>query len=215
MALQLRYFTPKTLPFSRTSVSGRDQPGIHVTDLLIKKVLSINSDKGSRGERPSPELERDEYLDIDSETVREKKRRRGTTDDYEGAEEGVGSASSSSTDFGHKKRFSTYRVISYLLIKLRYFVTALWHLLWRFAELHLHKMVILSLFIVAQYEVSLSYLVVVCFIFLATPLQLFNTVSYPIMTLYLGVLALGKFLFQLSVVGDVPFAFNATCNVSW
>ena len=212
MALQLRYFTPKYLPLSRNVLSEDDQADLHIADLLIRKVLAINKNNGDQ----SPE--REEYLDIDSEAVKEKRRRRSTKgqpEDSKEVEEGAESGSDEGAESGQKKhKFNVYSIVSYILIKLRYFVTSLWHFFWRFSELHTHKMVLLALFIVAQYEVSLSYLVVVCFIFLTTPLPLFNSISYPIMTLYLGLLTLAKFLFQLPVVGDTPFAFNKTCNVS-
>ena len=115
----------------------------------------------------------------------------------------------------HKKQqFNVYHVLSYLLIKLRYSIVCLWDLFWRASVLHAHKMVMLCLFILALYEISLSYFVLVCFIFLATPLPIFNRISSPIVTLYLGVLAVAKLLFQLPVVGGAAVIFDKTCNVS-
>ena len=195
MVLQLRYLEPWSHS-SRTSKDGHNQLDFGVAWLLIRKLFSINTN--------GPE--REYYLDIDNETVKEKDgrgSRRGTRrrmEDDEG-ESGVEFGDEGEESVRKKQQFNVYHALSCLLIKLRYSIVCLWDLFWRASVLHAHKMVMLCLFILALYEISLSYFVLVCFIFLATPLLIFNRISSPIVTLYLGVLAVAKLLFQLLVVG--------------
>ena len=113
---------------------------------------------------------------------------------------------------GKSKTLTLYRVIMYLLVKVRQFLVGLWHLLWRFFELHTHKLAIICLFVVCIYEISIAYVPVILFILIATPLPIFNWIGYPVMTVYLGMLSLGKFLFQLPLIKE--FMFGNECDVS-
>ena len=110
------------------------------------------------------------------------------------------------------KTLTLYRIIMYLLVKVRQFLVNLWHLFWRFSELHTHKFAIICLFAVSIYEISIAYVPVILFILIATPLPILNWIGYPIMTIYLGMLSLGKFLFQLPLIND--FMFGNGCDVS-
>ena len=115
------------------------------------------------------------------------------------------------------QKLTAYRVVMYVLTKLRMAVVFLWHLAWQFAYVHTHKLALISMLALALYEISLGYFILVVLLLLTTPIPFLNFVSYPIITVYLGIMSMAKFFYQLEVVqaGAEGFSFsNNFCVVS-
>ena len=154
-----------------------------------------------------------ELGDIEREVERTEGDRGGTTRERneEGDEDLVEEKEEVKSKRSKSLTFS--RVLIYILVKLRQLIVALWHIFWRFSELHTHKCIVISVFAFGFYEASLSYLILIICIVFTTPFQFLNPIVYPVVTIYLGVLSIAKFLFQLEVVSS--FSFNIkNCNVS-
>ena len=93
-------------------------------------------------------------------------------------------------------------------------MAGLWHLIWRFSRLHAHKAAVLILFTISLYEINAAYLILI-FLIVITPLPVLNRLTYPIITLLLGGLALAKAIYQLPMI-SVPQLTIGDCidNVS-
>jgi hypothetical protein len=115
-----------------------------------------------------------------------------------------------------KKKLTFYQVLNFVFVKLKQLVVFLWYVFWRFSTLHCHKAAMLLLFGIGLHEVSVSFLVVVVFVLAAAPFPVLNLFSYPLVTIYLGVITFGKFIFQIDLVNT--FNFNGpshnSCNGS-
>ena len=101
-----------------------------------------------------------------------------------------------------------YRITSYLLLKTKQVSLKLIQLFWRFLELHLHKISMLVLFGVALSEVSAGYWVLLAVALLTIPLPYFNPIFYPLLTIYIGLVATLKTIYQFPIVK--PDMFNLT-----
>ncbi len=100
------------------------------------------------------------------------------------------------------KLYKAYRIVQYLYIKLRQLTVASVRLLWRFLELHLHKVISLTIFAVAISQVSACYWVLLVALVVVVPLPLLNIVTYPLLTLYLGFLIATKMVYQVPMINS-------------
>lgn len=116
-------------------------------------------------------------------------------------------------DSDFSAELTLYKVAHYVLFQLRRGIVAIWYLSWRFLELHIHKAIVLSLFGLCLYEVSASYLILVGLVLLVAVLPIVNGLAYPAATLYLGLLSLGKFLFQISLIESFNIDADEDCVV--
>lgn len=108
----------------------------------------------------------------------------------------------------HSKAYSCYKFFSYLLKKIRWLTIVLVNLLWRFLELHMHKIVCLTLFATTISQISVLYWILLVFlVFIVVPLPYMNTLTYPIVTLYLGIITVVKTIFQFPVILEKYFTF--------
>ena len=175
LVLQLRYFTP----FFAGVVEGTDSDTLtHNIGILFNRMASFVTKDSQRMSQIMADLEKEEEEGVVEEHDR-----------------GVSLPTS----------ITVYRIILFVIVKLRLGIVSLWHLMWRFLQLHLHKAIILSLFGLSLHEVSASYLLLVAMILITTALPIINRVAYPLVTAYLGLLTLGKFLFQLSIFDTFNF----------
>lgn len=100
-----------------------------------------------------------------------------------------------------------------MLLKTRQISIQLVQLCWRFLEIHLHKISMLVLFIVALSEISAGYCVLLSVTLLTIPLPYFSPLLYPLLTFYIGVLATLKTIYQFPIVSTDMFnltRLNAT-----
>ena len=177
LVLQLRYFTP----FFAGVVEGTDSDTLtHNIGILFNRMASFVTKDSQRMSQIMADLER---IEEEEEGVVEEHDR------------GVSLPIS----------ITVYKIILFVIVKLRLGIVSLWHLMWRFLQLHLHKAIILSLFGLSLHEVSASYLLLVAMVLITTALPIINRVVYPLVTAYLGLLTLGKFLFQLSIFDTFNF----------
>ena len=177
LVLQLRYFTP----FFAGVVEGTDSDTLtHNIGILFNRMASFMTKDSQTMSQIMADLER---IEEEEEGVVEEHDR------------GVSLPAS----------ITVYRIILFVIVKLRLGIVSLWHLMWRFLQLHLHKAIILSLFGLSLHEVSVSYLLLVAIVLITTALPIINRVVYPLITAYLGLLTLGKFLFQLSIFDTFNF----------
>ena len=175
LVLQLRYFTP----FFAGVVEGTDSDTLtHNIGILFNRMASFVTKDSQRMSQIMADLEREEEEGVVEEHDR-----------------GVSLPAS----------ITVYRIILFMIVKLRLGIVSLWHLMWRFLQLHLHKAIIVSLFGLSLHEVSASYLLLLAMILITTALPIINWVAYPLVTAYLGLLTLGKFLFQLSIFDTFNF----------
>ena len=215
IALQVRYFTPYHLP---SSSPWEDQKMLTISQVLsiltqiiahrevqfedIEQELVKKDEEELTGrERPilssfEDELEESDLIEMSLEEAKDR--------DDKVVEWSKSSSSSTIKTF--------YHLIVYTLIKLRQTVLLLWHLFWRFCEIHTSKLIIIALFAYGLYELSASYFFVILCAVVIAALPFLNPFVYPLLTIYLGTLSLAKFLFQLPVVP--VFTVRKDCNVS-
>ena len=98
------------------------------------------------------------------------------------------------------------KLSSFLLRKTKQFTYQTVETFWRFLELHLHRISMLLLFVVALSEISAGYWVLLIFALVTLPLPLFNIFLYPLMTVYIGILLVLKTIYQFPIVD--PDKFN-------
>lgn len=108
--------------------------------------------------------------------------------------------------------YHCYRLTVYLLLKSRQIIVELVHTSWRFLELHVHKMAMLVLFTVALSEISASYWVLLGLLLLVTLLPYFNPILYPLLTLYLGLVATVKTIYQFPIIQKDQFNISDDSN---
>ncbi len=94
------------------------------------------------------------------------------------------------------------RLFSYLITKTRATIVYLVIIAWRFLELHLHKIICLTLFAAAISQISVFYLILLVFVILILPLPYMNPLTFPLVTLYLGFVTLLKMIFQTPIVRE-------------
>ncbi len=90
----------------------------------------------------------------------------------------------------------------YIVQKSRQLLVSLLDLFWRFLELHLHKVVGLTLFAVCITQVSALYWVLLLLLLLAFPLPVLNFLTYPLLTALLGAISLTKMIYQIPLIKE-------------
>ena len=105
------------------------------------------------------------------------------------------------------------RALSYLLLKIRQLLVDLLHLLWRFLELHTHKIVSLVLFAVVLSQISAAYLVLLFTLLFVVPLPYLNPLTFPLMTLYLGAFTTIRMIYQLPIIKTSDFNLTSNCSI--
>ena len=102
---------------------------------------------------------------------------------------------------------SCYRFMVYAFQKTRQILVTLLDLIWRFLELHLPKVVGLTLFATCLFEVSALYWILLALLLLLFPLPVCNFLSYPVITIYLGALSISKMVYQTPLIKSSYFDF--------
>ena len=105
------------------------------------------------------------------------------------------------------------RALSYLLLKIRQLLVDLLHLIWRFLELHMHKIVSLVLFAVVLSQISAAYLVLLFTLLFVVPLPYLNPLTFPLMTLYLGAFTTIRMIYQLPIIKTSDFNLTSNCSI--
>ena len=186
LALQIRYFTPSP------SCTTMAQEGPDGTSINFGQMTNLVSTDNKRGEEKEEREEVEEVEEVEEEG--------------EGRDE---------SDISTPSALTIYRIAHYVLFQLRRGIVAIWYLSWRLLELHLHKAIVLSLFGLCLYEVSASYLILVALVLLIAALPIVNGLAYPAATLYLALLSLGKFLFQISLIESFNIDVDEDCVVRY
>ena len=191
MALQLRYFT-SLVEEEAGEDSFQSSVGFNrVVSQLFQQLVPIGEEARKR-EPPSSVINEAEA------------KRRSSFTELE--------ATDAKGDDGYTptQKLTTYRVVLYVLVKLRMGVVFLWQLMWQFAYIHTHKLVVVSMLALALYEISALYFILVVLLLLTMPVPFLNFFTYPLITVYLGMMAMAKFFYQLEVVqaGTEGFSFN-------
>lgn len=94
--------------------------------------------------------------------------------------------------------------------KTRQIVVEVNYLIWRFLELHLHKIVSLVLFATTLSQISAAYWVLLVLILIVLPIPYFNPLMYPVITLYLGILSSTKLIYNLPIMSQYYLNFSST-----
>ena len=108
----------------------------------------------------------------------------------------------------HPKLYSCYRFMRYAFNKTRQIIIDLNNIFWRFMELHLHKIAVLVLFATSLSQISAAYWILLVLVLLVVPLPYFNTITYPIITLYLGLLCTTKMVYNFPVMSQYYLNFT-------
>lgn len=106
--------------------------------------------------------------------------------------------------------YSCYTLLVYLFNRARTLLLELTSLIWRFLELHLHKIIVIVLFATSISQISILYWLLLVFVICMVPLSLMNTLTYPLVTLYLGVVTIMKTIYQFPVILESYFEFPAS-----
>jgi hypothetical protein len=81
--------------------------------------------------------------------------------------------------------------------------------MWRFLELHLHKIICLVLFATTISQISVLYLALLAFLLaLVVPVPFINALTYPLLSLYLGTVTILKMVYQFPVISPDRFSFS-------
>lgn len=110
----------------------------------------------------------------------------------------------------HPKLYICYRVTKYIFNKTRQTIVNLNITLWRFLELHLHKIAALVLFATSLSQISAAYWVLLVLVLVMLPLPYLSPLIYPMITLYLGVLSTAKIVYNLPIMSDYYLNFSTT-----
>lgn len=102
---------------------------------------------------------------------------------------------------------SCYKFTSYLIQKSRQLFVELLNLFWRFLELHLHKVVGLTVFATCVSQISALYWILLCLLLLAFPISVLNFLTYPLLTVLLGAVSLTKMVYQTPLIKERYFNF--------
>ena len=213
IALQVRYFTPRTAPEHDSRVT---QDHISVAQVLTGLTRAVTLTDIQFGDIEK-DIERQEQ-----EKERRRERRKSINEALEEVDltdmkqeedigdgwEVAGARETTPTD----SSLGFYRILVYSLIKLRQFIILVWHLLWRFFEIHTSKLVVVAIFAYGLYELSATYFFVIVVVVVITPLPFLNPILYPLLTIYLGILSIGKYTYQFPIVS--VFNVIKDCNVS-
>jgi hypothetical protein len=108
----------------------------------------------------------------------------------------------------HPKLYSCYRYMRYAFHKTRQLIVNLNNTFWRFMELHLHKIAVLVLFATSISQISAAYWILLVLVLIVVPLPYLNPLTYPIMTLYLGLLCTTKMIYNFPVMSQYYLNFT-------
>lgn len=205
IALHVRYFSPVKSSPSTSSTTPNDP-------LTVTQVLTELTPGGPFNEMELENIEKDL---VRREQERRERRSQSTgsgIEEFIGSQDALVLISDDRREDTPTKSTPSYRILVYILFNIRQFLSASWILFWRFSELHTNKLVIITIFAYGLYELSFSYIIVILCGLLSCPLPVLNHVMYPLLTVYLGVLSLGKYIYQFPVI--LIFDFGAICNVN-
>ena len=107
----------------------------------------------------------------------------------------------------------SHRMVTYAIVKTRQVTVAVINLIWRFMELHIHKATCLFLFAVAISQVSAAYWILMALLLVVVPLPYLNPLTYPLLTLYLGVVTTIKMIYQLPIIERSDFDIDNCTGV--
>ncbi len=212
IALQVRYFTPRTKP--------RHEPQPTQDRITVAHLLSGITRAVALTDIQFGDIERD----IERQEQQRERRRKSVNDPLEevnltdmkqegGIGDGwevTGSREATPTD----SSLGFYRILVYSLIKLRQFIVFVWHLCWRFLEIHTNKLVVIAIFAYGLYELSATYFFVIVVVMVLIPLPFLNQFLYPLLTVYIGILAIGKYIYQFPIISATSTVID-DCNVSY
>lgn len=108
----------------------------------------------------------------------------------------------------HPKLYTCYRYMRYAFNKMRQIIVDLNTIFWRFMELHLHKIAVLVLFATSVSQINAAYWILLVLVLIILPLPYFNPLTYPIITLYLGLLCTTKMVFNFPVMSQYYLNFT-------
>ncbi len=108
----------------------------------------------------------------------------------------------------HPRLYSCYRYMRYAFHKTRQIIVNLNIIFWRFMELHLHKIAVLVLFATSVSQISAVYWILLVLILIVLPLPYFNPLTYPIITLYLGLLCTAKMVYNFPIMNQYYLNFT-------
>ncbi len=215
IALQVRYFTLHKTP-QHTSQVTQDR-------ITVAQVLSGLTRAVALTDLQLGDIERD-IVKKEEERERRRERAKSSSDEMDLADDDLlddtpideewevtGTRETTPTD---STSVTFYRILIYSLIKLRQFIIMLWHVMWRFFEIHTSKLVVIALFAFGLYELSATYFIAIVITVIIAPLPFLNPLMYPIITVYLGVLAVVKYIYQFPIISVYNFNKNCTDTVS-
>ena len=104
-------------------------------------------------------------------------------------------------------------MLSYILLKIRQVLVDLFYLMWRFLELHSHKIVSLILFVVVLSQISAAYWILLATLLVVVPLPYLNPLTFPLMTIYLGVFTTLRMIYQLPIFKTKYFDLSSNCSI--
>ncbi len=90
----------------------------------------------------------------------------------------------------------------YTVQKSRQLLVALVDLFWRLLELHLHKVVGLTVFAVCLTQLSALYWLLLLLLLLSFPMPVLNFLTYPLLTALLGAMSLTKMIYQAPLIKE-------------
>ena len=213
IALQVRYFTLHKMPQHIASQITQDR-------ITVAQILSGLTRAVTLTDLPLGEIERD-IVKKEQELERRRERAKSSSDEMDLADDDLlddgtpidkgwevtGSRETTPTD---STSVTFYRIVIYSLIKLRQFIIMFWHLMWRFFEIHTSKLIVIALFAFGLYELSATYFIAIVITVIIAPLPFLNPLMYPIITAYLGVLAVAKYIYQFPVIS--VYNIDKSCN---
>ena len=112
---------------------------------------------------------------------------------------------------------SCYKFTVYAIYKTKQIIVDLLNIFWRFLELHMHKVVGLTVFAVSISQISALYWVLLLSLVLVFPIPFFNPLTYPILTIYLGMMSISKMVYQTPLIKEGYLNFTTEgemCNVT-
>lgn len=81
---------------------------------------------------------------------------------------------------------------------------------WRFLELHLHKLIVILLFSISLSQISFLYWLLLLLVLVMVPLPYVNPLTFPLMTLYLGVITTVKTIYQFPIILESYLEFPSS-----
>lgn len=119
-------------------------------------------------------------------------------------------ASSMSSSAHPTRLHSCYTLSVYLFNKIRELIIDMYNVSWRFLELHMQKVVGLTIFAVCISQISALYWILLLSLILTLPVPVFSPMTYPLLTLYLGAMSISKMIYQTPLIKESHL--NFTCE---